>query len=524
MINEPKIYRTKDISKLRQKAEMTGDEKIPVSKDAYITVRQIIKEAEDIVEAEQIRASEQEAAIRQAFVAGDTATLQSAKTYTDGRETEVRKDMVVGDAASLQSAKEHTAVREAAIRRDMTTGDATTLQSAEDYTDTSVAAEAHERTQGDAATLRSAKIYTDTVVADEAQKRMQGDASTLQSARSHIDTEIASERTARESGDRTTLQSAKEYVDRAIAELIDGSPAALDTLKELSAALGDDPNFAATVAAQIGAKVDKVTGKGLSTEDYTSAEKAKLAGVAAGANNYTHPSTHPASMITPDATHRFATDAEKAVWAKKADVFVFDYDAYKTSATAAVQKQIVKDIVAAVKQNRTNIVILARNIPFMDLDAYFPSSTLNGLVSITGIGASYVDGLINDFRMIANENEDAVTLQSTLITFGADGEVVLVAVPYTSELVTKETLPEYSLVKVATESGFASTYGGEGRRQVRRISVPEQQHPAIPARAGPCGCLQGRQLLHSGVGLERHHAELLGAENETANRLQCCLR
>ncbi|MGE7613537.1 hypothetical protein [Paenibacillus sp. NPDC101420] len=36
-------------------------------------------------------------------------------------------------------------------------------------------------------------------------------------------------------------------------------------------------------------KVDKVTGKQLSTNDYTAAEKTKLAGIATGANNYTHP-------------------------------------------------------------------------------------------------------------------------------------------------------------------------------------------------------------------------------------------
>ena len=36
-------------------------------------------------------------------------------------------------------------------------------------------------------------------------------------------------------------------------------------------------------------KVDKVTGKGLSTEDYTTAEKTKLAGIAEGANKYTLP-------------------------------------------------------------------------------------------------------------------------------------------------------------------------------------------------------------------------------------------
>jgi len=45
-------------------------------------------------------------------------------------------------------------------------------------------------------------------------------------------------------------------------------------------------------------KVDKVTGKGLSTEDYTSAEKVKLTGIAENANNYVHPSTHPSTMIT----------------------------------------------------------------------------------------------------------------------------------------------------------------------------------------------------------------------------------
>ena len=45
-------------------------------------------------------------------------------------------------------------------------------------------------------------------------------------------------------------------------------------------------------------KVDKEAGKGLSTNDYTGAEKGKLAGIAVGANKYIHPSTHPASLIS----------------------------------------------------------------------------------------------------------------------------------------------------------------------------------------------------------------------------------
>lgn len=59
--------------------------------------------------------------------------------------------------------------------------------------------------------------------------------------------------------------------------MVDSAPDTLNTLNELAAALGDDPNFATTVATQIGGKVDKVSGKGLSTNDYTDAEKAKLA-------------------------------------------------------------------------------------------------------------------------------------------------------------------------------------------------------------------------------------------------------
>lgn len=47
-------------------------------------------------------------------------------------------------------------------------------------------------------------------------------------------------------------------ISAALAQVIDGSPGALDTLNELAAALGDDPNFAATVSAQIGEKADRL--------------------------------------------------------------------------------------------------------------------------------------------------------------------------------------------------------------------------------------------------------------------------
>ena len=65
-------------------------------------------------------------------------------------------------------------------------------------------------------------------------------------------------------------------INLAVTNLINGSPTALDTLKELADALGDNPNFATTIATSLGNKVDKITGKGLSTNDFTTALLNKL--------------------------------------------------------------------------------------------------------------------------------------------------------------------------------------------------------------------------------------------------------
>ena len=56
----------------------------------------------------------------------------------------------------------------------------------------------------------------------------------------------------RQSGDASTLASAQSYADQKVADLVNSAPAVLDTLKELSDALGGDANFATTVAGQIG--------------------------------------------------------------------------------------------------------------------------------------------------------------------------------------------------------------------------------------------------------------------------------
>lgn len=59
--------------------------------------------------------------------------------------------------------------------------------------------------------------------------------------------------------DQTVLTSAESYTDQKIADVVDGSPEALDTLYELAKALGDDQNFCYTVMDQIGQKLPTTT-------------------------------------------------------------------------------------------------------------------------------------------------------------------------------------------------------------------------------------------------------------------------
>ena len=140
---------------------------------------------------------------------------------------------------------------------------------------------------------------------------------------------------------KATLQN---YSDHNISELVGGSPEVLNTLYELSNALGNDPNFSSTITTLIGQKLNTsdtttsveankvlrldenghipaaiLAASGASTgggtpsggTGLTPAEKLKLDGIEEGANKYIHPATHPASMIMEEVDHRWFTDAER---------------------------------------------------------------------------------------------------------------------------------------------------------------------------------------------------------------------
>ena len=87
----------------------------------------------------------------------------------------------------------------------------------------------------------------------------------------------------------------KTQVDKAIKDSEARSTAAIalkvDKVDGKQLSTNDYTTAEKQEVAKIANKVDKVEGKQLSTEDYTTAEKTKLGGIADNANNYTHPTT-----------------------------------------------------------------------------------------------------------------------------------------------------------------------------------------------------------------------------------------
>ncbi len=88
-------------------------------------------------------------------------------------------------------------------------------------------------------------------------------------------------------------------VSAAVAALLDSAPGALDTLNELAAALGDDPNFASTITSALAGKAATIhTHASTDITDFNSAVDARVAGAV------------PAASTTVAGKTEYSTDAE----------------------------------------------------------------------------------------------------------------------------------------------------------------------------------------------------------------------
>lgn len=148
-----------------------------------------------------------------------------------------------------------------------------------------------------------------------------------------------------------------------VANLVNSAPSTLDTLKEISDALAADPNFSTTITTLIGTKE---TPAGAQSKANTAQSNAQA--FASDPSN-----------INQDATHRFATDAEKTTWNAKEDTSNKD-----TDVTLAANSDVKYPSQKAVKTFVQN---------GLSVPSGFPAN-----VQITALNKSYIysskDGLV----------------------------------------------------------------------------------------------------------------------------------
>jgi len=199
----------------------------------------------------------------------DAATLggQSGSYYTGYADTAESDAITAANAYSDGLASNYDSVGSAA----------TAESNANSYADTAISTHNSDTTEVHGITNTAdlaTKTYVDTAESDAVTTSSSysdslatnydpaGSASTAESnANTYTDTEISTHNSDTTNvhgiADTSTLAT-KTYADNAAstaaANLIDSAPGTLDTLNELAAALGDDPNFATTVSTALGNK------------------------------------------------------------------------------------------------------------------------------------------------------------------------------------------------------------------------------------------------------------------------------
>lgn len=139
----------------------------------------------------------------------------------------------------------------------------------------------------------------------------------------------------------------------------------------------------------------RLTAAALDDGFITDAERTKLNGIEASANNYVHPSSHSPSIITQDSSNRFVTDTEKATWNGKASTSV------ATTSTNGLMSSADKsklDGVASGANNYTHPAVHSPSIISQDANNRFVTdtekTTWNGKAS-TSVATTSVNGLMS---------------------------------------------------------------------------------------------------------------------------------
>ena len=223
-----------------------------VSNNAALAAEISRAQAAELVNSNAISNEKQRAEGVEAGLAQDIADEQAGRIAAVNAEQSARTTAV----ADLQSQLDAEIAA--------TNADFVSASNARGVIAAGLAQELLDRAAEDAQGLADAKAYTDaeitsmetafTAALDAEIAATNADFIAAEQARVNMNTQLTADIA-------TAKSEAIAHTDAAVAGLVDSAPAMLDTLNELAAAIGDDENFAATVASDIATAKSELEGQ-----------------------------------------------------------------------------------------------------------------------------------------------------------------------------------------------------------------------------------------------------------------------
>ena len=198
------------------------------------------------------------------------------------------------------------------------------------------------------------------------------------------------------------------YVNAQVSGIVDSAPATLDTLNELAAALGDDPNFATTISNQIGTKANSADLSAVAT----SGAYSDLSGTPTKVSDFTNDSAFISdyTVTESDVTgHQTALSITESQISDLGSYLVAaDLTGYATETYVGNQGFITDYTVTQLDVTNHQSALSITESQISDLGSYLVSSDLTGYATETYVGNQ---GFITDYTVT---QEDVTSHQAAL--------------------------------------------------------------------------------------------------------------
>ena len=298
----------------------------------------------------------------------------------------------------------------------------------------------NEATTGSIANaIKQAKSYTDTTVTAE-QNRAQG---AEQKLTSDLSSEVA-RATAAESANATAIQN------------------------EINRATGVESTLSSDVELISKTKVDKVIGKQLSTEDYTTEEKTKLSGIDDNANNYTLPAATTTTLggiivgdrlsiddtgkLVATYTYTLPTASSSVLGGVKTGSNITNTDGTisltKANVTSALGVDPTTTYVKKAGDTMTGALTNSSTISGSKLISTVSTGTAPIQVSSTTLCTNLNADMIDGYE-VSNFNTDSVSIKRSINSVNqsnAENWIKLCTLPLTSQMTTQDKRVVFEIV------------------------------------------------------------------------------